>query len=89
MEIDAVKTVKVDARTIKVHAIVRDGASYTLCDQHGAEICDRDEVYVPGFFPETGGGDYLYLEIEIDTGRILNWKPPTKKQIEEWIKEGG
>lgn len=30
-------------------------------------------------------GDYVILDIDLDTGKILNWKPPTAEQIEEWI----
>lgn len=32
-------------------------------------------------------GDYLILEIDLDTGQIKNWKAPTAKQIEEWINK--
>jgi hypothetical protein len=31
-------------------------------------------------------GDYLILDIELATGRILNWTPPSKDQIEDFIK---
>jgi len=30
-------------------------------------------------------GDYLILDIDLDSGKVVNWKPPTAKQIEEWI----
>ena len=30
-------------------------------------------------------GDYLDLEIDMDTGIIKNWKVPTADQVEEWI----
>jgi hypothetical protein len=31
-------------------------------------------------------GDYIILDIDIDTGVIKNWKKPTKEVIKEWIK---
>jgi len=37
--------------------------------------------YVPDFFPDQHYGDYVMLDIDIDTGMILNWKKPTKKDL--------
>ena len=42
---------------------------------------------VPEFFPSNNYGEYLNLEIELETGKILNWIPPTKEQINEFIME--
>lgn len=39
------------------------------------------EGYVPDFFPGNHFGDYVELEIDVDTGQILNWNRPTKKQL--------
>ena len=38
--------------------------------------------YVPGFL---GGGDYIELDIDLDTGKILNWKSiaEIEKELEE------
>jgi len=38
--------------------------------------------YVPEFFPGDCG-DYIVLEIDIDTGQIKNWRKPTKKQLQK------
>lgn len=38
--------------------------------------------YVPDFFPEKHYGDYVELKIDIDSGKILNWKTPTKKELQ-------
>lgn len=83
MKINRKKVVEVEAKVIKIHAKPCDSGNYTLMDQNGEQIHDHDG-YVPGFFPG-GGGDYLELDVDIETGKILNWKPPTKKQIEEFI----
>ena len=39
--------------------------------------------YVPSFFPEDHYGDYIMFDIDIDTGKIINWKKPTQKQLKE------
>ena len=43
--------------------------------------------YVPSFMPGQHYGDYVQLEIDMETGQILNWKKPTKAQIDLFIKE--
>ena len=42
--------------------------------------------YVPDFFPEDHYGDYVELEIDIDTGMILNWKRPTQAELKQLDK---
>jgi hypothetical protein len=79
--------VQVEAKTLKLHCKVCDNFTASLHDQHGNEVHVQEDGYVPGFMPGEHYGDYVILDIEIDTGRILNWKPPTAEQIEEWIKD--
>lgn len=86
MEIDAVKTVKVNAKTIAVCAKCSDCCSATLKDQDGNTIVDYDG-YVPDFFPGEHYGDYIMFNIDIDTGVIANWVVPTKHDIERFIKK--
>ena len=43
--------------------------------------------YVPDFFPGKHYGDYVQLEIDADTGKILNWKAPTKEDIDELFEK--
>lgn len=45
------------------------------------------EGYVPKWFPDEHYGDYIMFDIDLDTGQILNWKPPTKEQVEETFGE--
>ena len=87
MEIEATKTVKVNAKTILVHAKVCDSGSYVLKDQDGAVIKEAEQDYVPGFFPGEHYGDYLDLVIDIDTGVIVNWKKPSAQDVQEWIEK--
>ena len=35
-----------------------------------------------------GGGDYVDLEIDVDTGQILNWRA-NKENLEDFINEKG
>ena len=37
--------------------------------------------YVPVFFPGEHYGDYVMLDIDITTGKIVNWKKPTKADL--------
>lgn len=87
MQINMTKLVPVEAKTIKVHIKVRDEFAAALCDQDGQEIAEY-EGYVPSFFPGQHCGDYLILDIDIDTGQITNWKAPTQEQVEEFISKG-
>ena len=45
------------------------------------------EGYVPDFFPGQHYGDYVQLNIDVDTGKILNWKVPTAKDLAIFKKE--
>ena len=88
MELDIKKTVTVQAKTIKIHAKCSDMCNAELLDQDGAAIHENDG-YVPGFMPGDHYGDYLILDIDIETGNILNWKKPTATEIKQWIKQTG
>ena len=54
----------------------------------GKLVAEHDD-YVPDFMPEEHYGDYVELDIDIDTGQILNWKVPTQKelksQLDTWL----
>lgn len=86
MEINIKKQVAVQAKTFCLHMKVCDQFEGTLKDQHGEPIKEY-EGYVPDFMPEDHYGDYLVLDIDIDTGMITNWRTPTAEQIEEFIDD--
>jgi hypothetical protein len=52
--------------------------------ENGKLLKDYDG-YVPDFMPGQHYGDYVELDIDIETGLILNWKKPTKAQIDKFI----
>ena len=65
-------------RILKMCAKCSDMFSANLVEDSGIKTYDG---YVPDFFPEQHWGDYIELEIDIDTGMILNWKKPSKKDL--------
>ena len=81
------KEVEVQAKTLSIHIKVSDQFSAQLLDQDGSVIHDQEDGYVPGFMPGEHYGDYVILEIDIDTGKINNWKPVTSEAIQEWIEK--
>lgn len=83
------KEIQVEAKTLSIYTKVCDEFSARLLDQNGDEIFDQEDGYVPGFMPGDHYGDYLILEIDIDTGQIKNWKAPSAAAIQEWINHGG
>jgi hypothetical protein len=82
IELDKQVTVKVQAKEIRLHMKVRDEFEGDLVDQNGKVLAGY-EGYVPGFFPEDHYGDYLILNIDLETGQITNWKAPTAKEIQD------
>jgi hypothetical protein len=79
------KEIQVEAKTLKIYCNVCDNFTASLVDQNDQDIHVQDDGYVPGFMPGKHYGDYLILDIDLDTGKILNWKAPTADAIEEWI----
>jgi hypothetical protein len=57
-------------------------------DASGKVIKEYDG-YVPNFMPGEHYGDYVELDIDLSTGRILNWKKPeeVKEDWDEFLKE--
>jgi hypothetical protein len=87
MKIGIQKTVDVVAKELRIHMKVVDGFECAIYDQDGQQIGDDYEGYVPGFMPGEHYGDYLILNIDLDSGKITNWMPPSKEEIEEFINE--
>lgn len=67
---------------ISISGKTSDLFSAILYDSEGHSLGEY-EGYVPDFFPGEHFGDYSILEIELATGKILNWKPPTQEQLDE------
>lgn len=70
---------------ISMSAKCSDLFSCTFKNEDGSEV--NYSGYVPDFFPGDHYGDYVMLDIDIETGRILNWKAPTLRDIIKTVKD--
>ncbi len=86
MEISQTKQVKVNAKTMSLCVKCSDRFAYSIKDQDGTKIHEQEDGYVPGFMPGMHHGDYVMLDIDLDTGAITNWKKLGAVDIEEAIK---
>lgn len=71
--------------TIKISAKCSDMFHANLIGDDGQPKGEYDG-YVPDFFPGEHYGDYVQLEIDIATGKILNWKKPSKVELADTFK---
>lgn len=85
MTISITEKVEVQAKTLSINAKCSDLCVAALLDKDGVEIFEHDG-YVPDFMPGEHYGDYVMLDIDLETGQIKNWKAPTAEQLEEWIE---
>ena len=87
MQINQKKTVQVDVTELHLYIKVRDSFAAGIKDAQGEEVGSY-EGYVPDFFPGTHYGDYLILNIDLETGQIKNWQKPDAEQIEAMLSAG-
>jgi hypothetical protein len=73
---------------IKITAKCSDMFSATLINAKGNTVGSYDG-YVPKWMPGEHYGDYVELNIDAATGKILNWTPPTQAQLDETFKKTG
>jgi hypothetical protein len=59
---------------IRVSAKCSDLWSHQVIGKNG-EVQSEYDGYVPSFMPGEHYGDYIMLDIDPYTGKILNWKP--------------
>ena len=60
-----------------------DNCNISFLDNNENQIGEREYNYVPDWMPGEHYGDYVELEIEVATGKILNWKVPTQKELKD------
>ena len=70
------------ASTLRISAKCSDMFWAQLMDARGNDVGEEHDGYVPAFMPGEHYGDYVELEIDLETGRILNWKKPTQAQLQ-------
>lgn len=68
------------AKVAKVVAKCSDLCYVELTDENGKTVATHNG-YVPEFMPGEHYGDYVEIDIDLATGRILNWKKPTAKVL--------
>lgn len=83
MKVEISERKAVEVKVVELFAKVSDRGSYCYKSPDGTVIKDSEGSYVPDFFPGDHYGDYLCLEIDIETGQILNWKKPTDLELSE------
>ena len=84
MEIKMTKQVPVNAKTLHIHLKVRDEFTCSISDQDGATLKEY-EGYVPSFMPGEHYGDYVILDIDMDTGTVMNWIVPHPEDMQPFI----
>ena len=72
---------EVEIRSISINAKCSDLCFSELRAENGAIVAEHNG-YVPRFLPGNGG-DYVNLEIDLETGTILNWKKLISSDIEK------
>lgn len=73
-----------DVATLRLCLKVSDMFNATVVNGAGEEVLTYSD-YVPDFMPGEHYGDYVELEIEVATGRIVNWHVPTKREMEVFL----
>lgn len=85
MKIGIKKTVEVEVKTLKVCGKCCDCCSASLHDQDGEQIGKDWDNYVPMGMGLGDDPDYIDIEIDLETGKIVGWQPPTQGAIEDFI----
>jgi hypothetical protein len=71
---------------LSISAKSSDLNSISFKDKNGKITEGGDYSYVPNNIG-IGGGDYVELDIDMETGQILNWKPVSDAQVIKAMKE--
>ncbi len=83
-----VKKIAEQAKTLIFSMQVRTEFTIHLMGQDGVWLFDYEGYILPAFLPERGfSGEYLTLDIDIDSGQITNWQKPTREQIGTFIAQ--
>lgn len=67
--------------TMTISGKVSDLFGLSVHDDDNNEVVDYDG-YVPNGIG-IGGGDYLELEIDLETGKVKDWKPLTVEDVKD------
>lgn len=84
MKIKVPTSKEIEIREMQISLKVRDEFRCAFVDDKGNEILEYDG-YVPSFMPGEHYGDYVTLNIDLETGQILNWNPI--KEIQRGLQD--
>lgn len=70
-----------EIKVLRICAKCVDACSIIFLDEDGNPAREDHDGYVPDYFPEKHYGDYIEFDIDVETGKILNWKKPTQKEM--------
>lgn len=71
---------------LNINAKCSDLFSMTIEREDGDEMLKEPyDGYVPAFMPGQHYGDYVELQIDVETGKILNWRKNADKLVREFI----
>ena len=70
-------------RVLTINACCKD--RFTAFAMDAGKFIEYGPDYVPRELG-IGGGDYLELRIDIDTGQILDWKPIDNNKLRDILK---
>ena len=73
-------------KSVSINAKCSDLCFAQLIGTDGKIMGQEHDGYVPEWMPGEHFGDYVEIEIDLETGKILNWKVPTEKQLNETFK---
>lgn len=73
-------------KTVEVNRIHITAKCSDLCFavlKNNETVVAEHNGYVPALMPEEHYGDYVDIEIDLETGKILNWKRPSIETVEK------
>ena len=81
MKVEVTKKVVLEPKTISIYLKVSVHFFCQVLD--GDEILKEHDGYVPDFMPGDHYGDYVDLHIDLETGKVLNWRSPD--ELKEYL----
>jgi hypothetical protein len=75
-----------ELKVLHIGAKCSDLCYAELKDENGHIVATHDG-YVPSFMPGEHFGDYVMLDIDLETGQLLNWKKPSAAEVQEEISK--
>lgn len=86
------KHIAANAGVISISVKCSDGFFADIKNHEGKRLAEY-RGYVPEFFPEETPGftdpDHVMLDIELKTGKIINWRKPSPAELEKFAAQCG